>query len=209
MWVGQVEDHLLHPQTQSDSHGRVLIREEGKLHEPTTASVNHTHFYLHYWRWCESSALHSRCWQTGYTCPVPSTFLILGSARRGSVRVWRERERTQPGLPTPGSAAKTIICDRSAGDDSLPRDSLTPSDDQNRKKLTERRVKVSEWVNKWARHSNGVREGSWCWKSVKMCRQCVVKLAIWIIACRLSIDLSVCLSVFIYMYLYTYVHTYI
>ena len=52
--------------------------------------------------------------------------------------------RTQPALPARGSAAKTIICDRSARDDSLPRDSLTPSDDQNRKKLTGRRVKVSE-----------------------------------------------------------------
>lgn len=43
-----------------------------------------------------------------------------------------------------GSAAKTIICDRSARVDSLPRDSLTLSDDQNRKKLIGRRVKVSE-----------------------------------------------------------------
>lgn len=50
----------------------------------------------------------------------------------------------QLALPAQGSAAKTIICDRSARDDSLPRDSLTLSDDQNRKKLTGRRVKVSE-----------------------------------------------------------------
>ena len=47
-----------------------------------------------------------------------------------------------------GSAAKTIICDRSARDDSSPRDSLTPSEDQNRKKLTGRRVKVSEQAPK-------------------------------------------------------------
>lgn len=52
--------------------------------------------------------------------------------------------RSQPALPARASAAKTIICDRSARDDSLPRDSLTPSDDQNRKKLTGRRVKVSD-----------------------------------------------------------------
>lgn len=51
---------------------------------------------------------------------------------------------TQPALPARGSAAKTIICDRSARDDSLPHDSLMPSNDQNRKKLTGRRVKVSE-----------------------------------------------------------------
>lgn len=63
-------------------------------------------------------------------------------------------EGTQPALPAQGSAAKTIICDRSARDDSLPRDSLTLSDDQNRKKLTGRRVKVSERGTK----THGVRE---------------------------------------------------
>lgn len=51
---------------------------------------------------------------------------------------------TQSALPARGSAAKTIICDRSARDDSLPHDSLMPSNDQNRKKRTGRRVKVSE-----------------------------------------------------------------
>lgn len=51
--------------------------------------------------------------------------------------------RMQPALPALRSAAKTIICDRSARVDSLLHDSLTLSDDQNRKKLTGRRVKVS------------------------------------------------------------------
>lgn len=39
MRVSQVEDHLLHPQTQSDRHWRVLVREEGPLREPRAASV--------------------------------------------------------------------------------------------------------------------------------------------------------------------------
>lgn len=52
--------------------------------------------------------------------------------------------RMQTALPAQGSAAKTIICDRSARVDSLLRDSLTLSDDQNRKKLTGRRVKASK-----------------------------------------------------------------
>lgn len=61
--------------------------------------------------------------------------------------------RTQPALPAQGSAAKTIICDRSARDDSLERDSLTPSDDQNRKKLT-----GEESESERARHKDTERE---------------------------------------------------
>lgn len=61
--------------------------------------------------------------------------------------------RTQPALPAQGSAAKTIICDRSARDDSLQRDSLTPSDDQNRKKLT-----GEESESERARHKDTERE---------------------------------------------------
>lgn len=121
------------------------------------------------------STHYSRCWQTGCTCSVPSTFLMLGG---GGVFVWgggweeecasscvccREQAPSKREILgvylvcewfvcvyvwARGSAAKTIICDRSVRDDSSLRDSLTPSEDQNRKKLTGRRVKVSEQAPK-------------------------------------------------------------
>lgn len=92
-----------------------------------------------------------RGWESVFMCVLQRATTLKG--RRCVVCIWYVNGLcvcawvfggTQPALPARGSAAKTIICDRSARDDSLPHDSLMPSNDQNRKKLTGRRVKVSE-----------------------------------------------------------------